>query len=128
MGKHDAQSLEVLLHMSRFQEALAEVRTIYPRMELGQLDLLLTIALHPGAAGGELLDMMEGKLSRSGFFKTLSALSDEQPRGAVEGRVTGLGLVTRVPDPEDRRISLVMLTQKGTELMARVAKLLGGEE
>ena len=128
MGKNDMGSLAVLLRVSRFQEALAEVRAIYPRMELGQLDLLLTIALHPGAAGAELLEMMEGRLSLSGFYKTLSALSNEQPNGSIEGRVTGLSLITRVPDPDDKRISLLMLTPKGEELMERIAKLISGAE
>lgn len=121
MGKNDMRTLAVQLQISSFQQALAEVREVYPRMELGQLDLLLTIALHPGATGGELLAMMKGKLSRSGFYKTLAALSDDQPNGAVEGRVTGLGLVTRSEDPGDRRHSRVTLTPKGASVMARIA-------
>lgn len=113
--------------IAKLQEALAEVRKIYPRMELGQLDLLLTIALHPGLTGSAIVGKMGVHVARSGFYKTLGALGSEQARGSQEGRTIGLGLIERVQDPGGGRVHLLKLSSEGETLMSRIASILSCE-
>lgn len=120
----ELSSLEVRRRLAGFQAAVQEIRKVYPRMEMGQLDLLLTIALKPGIRGADLLAQAGGDLTKSGMYKTLQALSDERSPGEVEGRVTGLDLLTRLPDPTDRRAYLLSPTQRGLSLMRTLASKL----
>lgn len=126
--RNDTAPNGVPSQIAKLQEALAEVRKVYPRMELGQLDLLLTIALHPGLTGSAIVGKMGSNVARSGFYKTLSALGSEQARGSQEGRTTGLGLIARVQDPDGGRVQLLELSPAGETLMMRIASILSCEK
>lgn len=118
--------LEVKRRIRNLRDAVRELREVYPRMELGQLDILLSIALDPGAKGTDLMNATTTSgHSKGGFYKALSVLSDERAPGAVEGRVSGLDLITKVTDPADGRAFLLLPTRRGAELMRRLANKMG---
>jgi DNA-binding MarR family transcriptional regulator len=82
-------------------------------------------ALKPHGIGWDLLDVL-GALRRAGppFRRTPTALyrACMLSSGAMTNRIDRLeraGLVTRMPDPQDRRGVLVGLTEQGREVVAK---------
>lgn len=124
--RRELSELEVNRRTRCLLELVEELREVYPRMELGQLKVLLQVLLQPGVRGAELLETNED-VTKSGLYKTLNVLSDERSPGAVEGRTTGLDLITKIPDPEDGRAVLLLPTRRGVDLKHRLAKIMAGD-
>lgn len=119
---HEPGPLDMLRHIEAFHAAIAEIREVYPRMELGQLEILLKVALQQGVSAADLLARADGRFTKSGLYKTISALSDDRLPGSVEGRVSGLDLISRIPDPGDGRVTLLVLSRRGRQLMRTIAR------
>ena len=109
--------------MRRLLAAVEEVRRAYPRMELGQLAVLLSVLIEPGLRAQDLTNrvgLQKSSLSRN--VKSLSAasyLSDE------EGNLRdGLDLITQTPDAVDRRAFQLAPTPKGWTLAEKLSRIL----
>lgn len=120
MERDEDETKEALLRLLHIVE---EVRKTYPRMELSQLSILLTILAEPGLWAKDLMgrvDLKKSALSRN--VKALSNLSyitddDGKPRA-------GLDLITQIPDALDQRAFQLAPTRKGRQFAERIAYLL----
>lgn len=103
-----------------------EVRREYPRMELGQLHILLLILAEPGTGMSQLQAPTE--LTKAAVSRNVLALSLISYLGANDGRRRpGLNLVSMDPHPDDGRAKLVSPTARGNRLAIRLAQILGGK-
>lgn len=113
--------------MAASREALRAVRAarkFYPRMELGQLEILLAVCAKPGIRGSEILAQMDGIQSNS-VYRTIKTLSDTH--GSVgKGRAHGLDLIARLPDPEDSRAFILVPTRRGKQVRDSIYRALKG--
>lgn len=101
-----------LLMRSMFN-VFGKLRELHAEMPVQQIMVLHYIALHEGCTQREVsrdLDMPPSSSSRN-----IAALSSVHRLGKE-----GLGLVTWVDDPLDRRAKILMLTERGRTLMRRL--------
>lgn len=106
--------------------AIIALRKFYGRMELGQLEVLLSVYAKPGIRGSEILENMGGIQSKS-VYRTIKTLSDTQ--GEVgDGRTHGMGLIARQPDPSDARVFILVPTRRGEMLRDSIAWALKGTD
>lgn len=116
---HVARSMLILAHV------VWEVRRAYPRMELGQLHVLLLVLSQPGVNMSDLSGLTE--LSRAAVSRNTLALSKRSYLSTAHGgRRRGLDLVTQSPDPNDSRAKRVGPTKRGRALAERLFALLEG--
>ncbi|WP_207101066.1 MarR family winged helix-turn-helix transcriptional regulator [Paracoccus shandongensis] len=113
---------EEVAALRRFQDAIRKIRQVYPRMEVGQLEVLLSISTKPGIRGAEILQEMQGIKSNS-VYRTIKVLSDVEGE-AGDGRRHGLNLITKTPDPLDSRAFQLVPTMAGRDLAEAVAAAL----
>lgn len=111
--------------MKRLLRVVDKIRKLYPRMELGQLALLLHVLVKPGIRANDLLD--EIGVTKSALSRNALALSDRSylPDDAG-GRRGGLDLITQVTDPLDGRAKLLAPTSRGRRLANTLSETLGG--
>lgn len=102
-----------------------ELRELYPRMELGQLHVLLLVLAKPGVG---LVDLQRPtRLTKASISRNALALSRRSYLGDQGGeRREGLDLLNHLPDPDDTRAKLVAPTNKGRELARRLSAILNG--
>lgn len=102
-----------------------ELRHLYPRMELGQLHVLLLVMVRPGV---NLVDLVAPTgLTKGSVSRNALALSKNSYLGDPEGNCRGgLDLLTHAEDPDDGRAKLVAPTRKGRELAERLSAILNG--
>lgn len=101
------------------------VRKLYPRMELGQLAVLLHVLAKPGVRANDLLD--EVGVTKSALSRNVRALSDRSYLTDEQGEQRGgLDLITQVTDPLDGRAKLLAPTARGRRLAQTLSKTLGG--
>lgn len=111
--------------MRRLLAVVEEVRSQHPRMEMGQLAVLLHVLAEPGMWAQDLtrvVNLKKSALSRN--VKALSSVSyltddDGNPRD-------GMDLITQIPDVLDRRAFQLAPTRKGRTFAERLAKILEG--
>lgn len=102
-----------------------ELRSLYPRMELGQLHVLLLVLARPGVGLADL--MVPTRLTKAAVSRNALALSQHSYLGDPQGnRRGGLDLLTHAEDPDDARAKLVAPTRKGRELAERLSAILNG--
>lgn len=102
-----------------------EIRRAYPRMELGQLHVLLLVLGKPGLGMSDLIAPTE--LTKSAVSRNTSALSAVSYLPSDTGdRRRGLGLVALEEHPDDARAKNVRPTPKGRRLAERLTSLLDG--
>lgn len=117
MSKDVSQSIRTLA------EIVWEVRREYPRMELGQLHILLLILSEPGIGMSQLQAPTE--LTKAAVSRNVLALSPTSYLEASNGtRRPGLNLVSMEPHPDDGRAKLVTPTARGSRLAIRLAQIL----
>jgi len=120
-----SKSDRVARSMLVLAQVVWEVRRQYPRMELGQLHILLLVLAKPGVRMSDLAGPAE--LSRAAVSRNTLALSKQSYLSTNDGaRRTGLDLVTQSPDPRDSRGKLVAPTKRGRALAERLLALLEG--
>lgn len=105
------------------QDAIREIRRIYPRMEAGQLEVLLHILSSPGIRAADIVRDLDG-INRTGIYKTLRVLT-RPVENPLPGRKDGLSLVDVVPDPSDGRASLYYPSPAGEILASKIRKAMG---
>lgn len=108
--------------LERLLKATIELRKVYPRMELGQLMIFLTIVENPGISQFGLLAELAPEITKSGLSKGLKVLAGEIDPDTT-GRKTNLRLIERT---KDGRTSTYAPSQEGLDLMTRVNRLLKG--
>lgn len=102
-----------------------ELRQTYPRMELGQLHVLLLVLARPGVNLADLAPPT--RLTRSAVSRNALALSQvSYLDDETGGRRGGLDLLTHFPDPYSTRAKIVAPTQKGRALAERLSSILRG--
>ena len=111
--------------MALLANLVKELRELYPRMELGQLHILLLVIARPGVNMADLTGLTQ--LTKASVSRNALALSKisylDGPGGS---RREGLDLLTHDPDPYDARAKLVSPTQKGLDLADRLSAILRG--
>lgn len=112
--------------LRNFRNAVREVRRIYPRMEIGQLEVLLSICIKPGIRGAEILHEMQGIKSNS-VYRTITVLSDTKGE-AGDGRRHHLNLIEKLPDPIDSHAFQLVPTPVGKQLAATAAAALSDKK
>lgn len=98
--------------MRRLLAVVKEVRKRHPRMELGQLEILLSVFAEPGLWAKDLTDkvgLKKSALSRNVRSLTLPSVID------AEGGPTpaGAALITQIPDPFESRAMQLSPTKQG---------------
>lgn len=109
--------------MKRLLQVMQEFKQLNPRMEVGQMIVLLTILVEPGMWARDLTaraGLKKAATSRS--VKALTSLSyildeDGAPRA-------GLDLITQIPDAIDQRAYQLAPTRKGWTLAEKLAAIL----
>lgn len=102
-----------------------EVRKEHPRMELGQLSLLLLVLLEPGATGTDLSKKVD--LKKSAVSRNILALSVASYQRDEEGSPRpGLNLIAQLPSGMDARQNELHPTEKGTRFARKLASLMRG--
>jgi DNA-binding MarR family transcriptional regulator len=120
-----AQSQEPLRTFTLLSSVVRELRREYPRMELGQLQILLLILAAPAVRMTDL--RIPTGLTRSAVSRNVQALSNTSYLHGEGGeRREGLGLVDVAIDPFDARSRVVRPTMKGNALGRRIMLLLEG--
>ena len=98
--------------MRKLAEIVRELRRTYPRMELGQLHVLMLVLAKPGVRIADLVAAT--KLTKSAISRNTLALAQQSYLDGADGeRAAGLDLLTGTPDPEDARSKLIAPTVKG---------------
>lgn len=102
-----------------------QIRTLYPRMELGQLAVFLSVIVEPGVRAKDLGPRIA--LSTSAMSRNVSALSALSYLSDAEGKNRhGLDLITQIPDVFDRRSMSLAPTRKGYTLAEKLADSMEG--
>ena len=105
-------------------QVVEEIRNHYPRMELGQLAVLLRVLDKPGISPVE-LGKLTG-LSKSAASRAVRTLGSQPFTHDGDGSARmGLNLVSQVPDPHDARSNLVAPTRLGRRLGEEFEKIIG---
>ncbi|SHM46275.1 hypothetical protein SAMN05444389_11022 [Paracoccus solventivorans] len=121
MSADDSDKVKEAMH--RLFWVVEEVRRQYPRMELGQLAILLSVLAEPGMWARDLTGKV--KLKKSALSRNVKALSNLSYLMDEEGnRREGLDLITQIPDALDQRAYLLTPTEKGRDLAERLAALM----
>lgn len=116
---------DVRKEMRRLLRAIEEVRTRYPRMELGQLSILLSVMAEPGMWAKDLTARVG--LQKSALSRNVKALSTTSYLVDEEGQPkSGLDLITQIPDAFDRRAFQLAPTRKGRTLAEKLADIMKG--
>jgi DNA-binding MarR family transcriptional regulator len=111
--------------MRQLLRVIEEVRRRHPRMELGQLAVLLSVLAEPGMWAKDLtakVGVQKSALSRNvKALSNVSYLTDENgnPRD-------GMDLITQIPDVIDRRAFQLAPTRKGVTLAEKLSELMKG--
>lgn len=109
--------------MRRLLRVVEEVRTQYPRMELGQLAVLLSVLAEPGMWARDLTARVG--LKKSALSRNVKALSQIGYLTDKDGKPKdGLNLITQIPDALDGRAFQLAPTRKGRTLAERLSHLL----
>jgi DNA-binding MarR family transcriptional regulator len=111
--------------MRRLLAVVEEVRGQHPRMEMGQLAVLLHVLAEPGMWAQDLtrvVNLKKSALSRN--VKALSSVSYLSDDGGNPRE--GMDLITQIPDVLDRRAFQLAPTRKGRTFAERLAKILEG--
>lgn len=121
----DLDQDKVRRDMALLAALVRELRDMYPRMELGQLHILLLVIARPNVNMADL--MAPTQLTRAAISRNAQALSKISYLDGPEGdRREGLGLLAHSPDPHNARAKLVSPTEKGLKLAARLSAILRG--
>ena len=111
--------------MALLAALVRELREMYPRMELGQLHILLLVIARPNVNMADL--MAPTQLTRASISRNALALSKVSYLDGPGGtRREGLDLLAHAPDPHNARAKLVSPTPKGLKLAARLSAILRG--
>lgn len=109
----------------KLARVVEEVRRQYPRMELGQMAVLLSVLSDPGMRAQELTDRVG--LKKSALSRNVKALSQVTYLTDEEGNPrNGLDLITQIPDAFDGRAFQLAPTRKGRTLAERLSELMKG--
>lgn len=113
--------------LQRLLRVVETIRKTYPRMELGQLSILLRVLLEPGIRA---MDMAPATgLTSSAVSRNVLALSDRSYLTDESGaHRRGLDLITQLTDPMDTRARLLAPTARGRRLAVRLSDLLGDKD
>lgn len=117
---------EVRRRMRALLRVIEELRGLYPRMELGQLSVLLHVLSDPGVRAGDLTTKV--KLKSSALSRNVKALSHLHylPDETTGDPRSGLGLITQIPDAADNRAYMLSPTKTGRDLSERLSSLMKG--
>ena len=121
----DPDADKVRRDMALLAALVRELRSLYPRMELGQLHVLLLVIARPGVNMADLVaptQLTKASVSRNALALSKVSYLD----GPGGGRREGLDLLAHAPDPHDARAKLVSPTQKGLDLANRLSAILRG--
>lgn len=109
--------------MRKLFRIVEEVRSVYPRMELGQLAVLLAIISDPGMWARDLTGRVG--LKRSALSRNVKALSSVGYLNGGDGeRRGGLDLIAQIPDAIDARAFQLAPTDRGRQFAERLSKLM----
>lgn len=113
--------------LQRLLRVVETIRKTYPRMELGQLSVLLRVLLKPGIRAMGMTK--ETGLTASAVSRNVLALSDRSYLTDESGsNRRGLDLITQITDPLDSRARLLAPTARGRRLATRLSDLLGDDD
>jgi DNA-binding MarR family transcriptional regulator len=104
----DGQSLDEHVGVAlrrAYQHAVANLTARIARFDLSPLEFSVLVRLHDSGS------WTQNSLGRSIFMEPANI-------GALVQRLADRGLVTRLPDPDDRRAIRVAITPTGVELLA----------
>jgi MarR family transcriptional regulator, lower aerobic nicotinate degradation pathway regulator len=104
----DGQSLDEHVGVAlrrAYQHAVANLTARIARFDLSPLEFSVLVRLHDSGS------WTQNSLGRSIFMEPANI-------GALVQRLADRGLVTRLPDPDDRRAIRVAITPAGVELLA----------
>jgi|TARA_R110000851_G_scaffold176026_1_gene322565 DNA-binding MarR family transcriptional regulator len=104
--------------LRRLIRCVKELRQLSPEMTLQAAHTFLVVAAEPGIPTPEL--MKRTAVSQSSCSRHVGFLSHRHHKGAP-----GLQLVESLIDPYEGRRKIVVLTDKGKELAAELAEVLG---
>lgn len=102
-----------------------EVQKHYPRMELGQLAVLLRVLEKPGTTAADLVKVTG--LSKSAMSRAVRVLGSSAYTHDGDGshRETGLNLITQVTDVTDSRSKIIAPTRLGRRLGEEFERIVG---
>lgn len=112
------------MSLKNFAKAIVWIRqNIDPEIGTQKVDILLNVALHDGIHQQELKEatgLLSGSVSR--HLKLMGKYYNKRTE-----REEGLGLITQVPDPMNRRFTCVYLTPKGKQTIKAIEEILNAE-
>lgn len=121
----DQKEDAVKADMRRLLRVVEELRRRHPRMELGQLVILLSVLAEPGMWAKDLTNKVG--LQKSAMSRNVKALSAASYLTDDDGNPAGgLDLITQIPDAFDRRAFQLAPTRKGRTLAEKLSDLLKG--
>lgn len=107
---------EIVSKANELLQAVRVLRKEFSRLELGQLEVFLTICSRPGLRGVDIAEAMEGITEKS-VHKSVRVLSEI---GGENGREP-LRLIDRIPDPDDGRALVLVPTRRAWMLVQGAA-------
>jgi DNA-binding MarR family transcriptional regulator len=100
------------------------IREHYPRMEMGQLAVLLRVLEHPGMRASELMKVTG--LSKAALSRAVRLLGSGVYKDDGSGaEKEGLNLLTQIADPSDGRGNLLAPTRLGARLSEDIDRTIG---
>ncbi|PYF10328.1 DNA-binding MarR family transcriptional regulator [Rhodobacter viridis] len=115
---------DVRANMRRLFRIVEEIRDQYPRMELGQVAVLLSVLSDPGMRATDLRSRVG--LQKSALSRNVRALSQTSYLQDEDGgQRQGLNLIVQAIDPFDSRAHLLNPTKKGKALAKKLSDMLG---
>lgn len=113
-----------LASLQAASKIIEAVHQHYPRMELGQLRVLLRVLEKPGIRASELVTLTG--LSKSALSRAIRTLGSGPYTHDGDGsKKQGLNLISQVSDPFDSRAKLVAPTAVGRRLGEEIQKIIG---
>lgn len=114
---------KVRADMRKLLRIVEEVRRLYPRMELGQLAVLLAIISDPGLWARDLTGKVG--LKKSALSRNVKALSSVSYLADEDGEKRGgLDLIAQIPDAIDTRAFQLAPTHRGRQFAERLSELM----
>jgi DNA-binding MarR family transcriptional regulator len=111
--------------MKVLHKTIEEIRKLYPRMELGQLSILLLVLSDPGMRAGELVAKVG--LKKSALSRNVKALTQASYLTDESGDPRqGLDLITQIPDSFDGRAFQLAPTKRGRALAENISSIMRG--